>query len=262
VQPDSFRPAVGATTPLRLVIGDDFPGEQRPRDAKKIERFDLIGPDPDARPRAVEGADGANPAGAITTARPGVYALVFRGAESIITLPADKFEAYLREEGLDAALRARAERGDSAAPAREASSRCAKALLCVGGGGGRAWSAPAGLAFEIIPASDPCAARTGDTVAFVLLREGRPLAEAQLTALYSADGRTLRTVARTDAAGRASFTLRRPGLWVINAVSMDRAEGKLRRPDVDWISVWTSLSFDVAPAEATSDGSAIPKPRP
>ncbi len=251
VQPDTFRPAVGASTAVRLVIGDDFPGEQRPRDAKKIERFELIGPGPDARSVAVQGSDGANPAGEIATARPGGYAVVFRGTESIITLEPEQFEEYLREDGLDDALRSRRERGESAAPGREAYSRCAKALLCAGGEGaktGNAWSVPAGLAFEIMPASDPCAARTGDSFEFILLRDGRPLAGAKLTALYSADGRTHRASARTDAAGRASFTLARPGLWVINAVAMDRAEGKLRRPDVDWISVWTSLSFDVAPS--------------
>jgi hypothetical protein len=58
-------------------------------------------------------------------------------------------------------------------------------------------------------------------------------------------GKPTHATARTDAKGSATFTLKQPGLWVLNAVVMDQPpEG---RTDADWVSTWSSLSFDLAP---------------
>ena len=251
VQPDTFRPAVGAATGVRLFVGDGFPGEHKPRDAKKLERLDVIGPEAGAKPVAIDGKDGADPVGMITPAKPGVYAVAYRGKESTITLEAEKFEEYLREEGLTEVLKKREELNESKAAGREAYSRCAKSLLCAGGEPAGAWDVKTGLAVEIVPTTNPYAAHAGDTIAFLLLRDGKPVADAQLMALTQGDGKTIRTTARTDANGRASFTLKQSGLWVINAVRMDRVDPKAGRTDVDWVSIWSSLTFDLAPAAST-----------
>lgn len=250
VQPDSFRPAVGAATGVRLFVGDGFPGEHKPRDAKKLERFDVTGPEAGAKPVAIDGKDGADPVGTITPAKPGVYAVAYRGKESTITLEAEKFEEYLREEGLTEILKKRADLHESKAAGREAYSRCAKSLLCAGGEGAGAWDAKTGLTVEIVPTTNPYAARAGDTIAFLLLRDGKPVADAQLMALSQEGGKTIRATVRTDASGNASFTLKQPGMWVVNTVLMDRVDPTAKRTDVDWVSIWSSLSFDLAPAEA------------
>jgi len=239
---------VDASVDLRLYVGDGFPGEHKPRDAKKLERLDVIGPDADSNPVAVEGKDGADPVGSFTPVKPGVYVVSYRGRESTLTLEAEKFENYLREEGLEEVIKKRSELNESMTPGREAYSRCAKSLLCAGNSTDGAWNVKSGLTVEIVPASNPYAAHAGDTVGFVLLRDGKPVANAQLTGLSQVAGKTVRATARTDAAGKASFTLKQSGLWVINAVLMDRVDAKAGRADVDWVSIWSSLSFDIAGA--------------
>ena len=69
-------------------------------------------------------------------------------------LPADRFEDYLRQYGLDGIVTERARRGEKAKPGRERFYRYAKALLT-----GTAKSAtatrPLGFAYEIVPGDDP-----------------------------------------------------------------------------------------------------------
>lgn len=250
VQPDTFRPAVGAATGVRLFVGDGLPGEHKPRSARKLERLDVIGPDAGAKPVNIDGEDGADPVGTITPAKPGVYAVAYRGRESTISLEAEEFEEYLRQEGLTGILKNREELNESKAAGREAYSRCAKSLLCAGGEPSGAWDAKTGLTVEIVPLSNPYAAHAGDTIAFLLLRDGEPVADAQLMALTQDGGKTVRTTARTDASGKASFTLQQSGLWIINTVLMDRVDPTAKRTDVDWVSIWSSLSFDLARAES------------
>ncbi len=260
IAPETFRPAVNAATSVRLFVGDGFPGEHKPRDDKKLERFDITGPAADAKAVPIEGKDGADSAGSVTLAKAGVYAIAYRGKESTITLEADKFEEYLSEEGLDAVLRQRRELHESSAAGREAYSRCAKSLICVGDEPAGAWDRRTGLTLEIVPVSNPYAAHAGDTIDFLLLRDGKPVVGAQVTALTLDAGTTVRASARTDAKGKVSFTIRQSGLCVIGAVLMDRVDAAAKRTDVDWVSVWSTLSFDLAPA--IRDDTKTPSPAP
>src|SRR6185503_3389608 len=81
----------------------------------------------------VVGMPGADPAGAVRVGERGAAMLLYRGTPQPIVLEAAKFESYLREEGLEHVLAARAKAGNSDAPGRERFGRCAKALLAVGG---------------------------------------------------------------------------------------------------------------------------------
>ncbi len=250
IQPVSFRPELNSEVGVRLMVGDGFPGEARARDSKKFERLDVLGPSSEGKAVAIDGKDGDEPVGVIKLARPGVHAIAYRGRETTIELEAQKFEDYLREEGLDAIIQKRAELGESKAAGREGYSRCAKSLVTAGGESSGAWNATSGLKVEIVPTANPCAARAGDSLGFRLIRDGKPVQNAKLTALTQVAGSTVRMTSRTDDRGEANFTLRSPGLWVINVVLMDRVDPAANRSDVDWISIWSSLSFELAPSES------------
>ncbi len=245
IQPAAFRPAAGERVAIHLLVGDGFPGEHRAFDSKKALRLEVLAPEAQEKPLSIAGKDGDDPVGWVTVDRPGVWAVVYQGRESVITLEAGEFEAYLREEGLEHVIEARADIGESASPGRESYSRSAKALLCAGGRADGAWGARADLPLEIVPVTNPYSASAGERLEFMLLQRGNPVAGAQVMALCSVEGRTQRTTARTSAEGKASFHLEHPGLWVINAVRMERAAG---REDVDWTSTWSSLAFELASA--------------
>jgi uncharacterized GH25 family protein len=165
-------------------------------------------------------------------ASPGGVVIAYRSLRSAVLLPAEKFEAYLALEGLP-----------SVKPGREVFSRCAKGLLAVGGRGDPTFTKPVGLTLELIPEADPYTLAPGARLTVRLIYQGKPLPGALVMALDATDAQTPRQV-RSDAQGRASFTLPRAGAWLIKAVHMIPAP---RDAGADWESFWASLTFSLPP---------------
>ena len=90
--------------------------------------------------------------------------------------------------------------------------------------------------------------RPGDERSFRLLYEGKPLANALVTAtLLGTAASDLH--ARTDQHGRATFSLQSAGPWRIDAVHMIKAADAV---PADWESLWASLAFELSAPEATA----------
>ncbi|HET9298948.1 MAG TPA: DUF4198 domain-containing protein, partial [Candidatus Polarisedimenticolaceae bacterium] len=147
LEPSTFRPAPHGLVSVSVLVGQGFLGDTVPRDPEHLERF-VLGTAP------VVGLPGADPAGTVRVGDAGAATLLYRGTPQPITLEAAKFESYLREEGLEHVIAARAKAGKSNAPGRERYGRCAKALLAVGGISSSAPEA-LGCPFEIVPLADP-----------------------------------------------------------------------------------------------------------
>jgi uncharacterized GH25 family protein len=235
IEPATFQPAPGATVAIGLRSGENQVGETVPRREARIERFELVGP---GTKLPVRGAEGRDPAGEATPPVAGSWQVVFRSRPLSITLDPAEFEAYLREEGLEHVIAERAAKGQARVDGREIYSRCAKALLSVGGAGA-GFDRVVGLPLELIPERDPAALGTDRTFPVRLEFDGKPLAGALVVArAKGAADRPLR--ARTDAAGRAILELDGPGPWLVTSVHMIPApEGS----DADWESLWASLTF-------------------
>ncbi len=129
IEPSTFRPQPGSVIKVALRVGEDFKGEPVRRESEKIERFLLAS---SAGTAPIKGMEGADPAGLVRVDSPGLHTIVYRSTRSSIELPAEKFEAYLKEEGLERIVALRAARGESAKAGREVYSRCAKAIVLCG----------------------------------------------------------------------------------------------------------------------------------
>lgn len=276
IEPATFTPVAGSTVAVALRVGDGLPGEPVPRRQERIVRFALVGPldgQADGVPAEklltetpLDGVEGVAPAGFARVGGPGLYAVVYRSTESAIELPADKFESYLAEEGLERIAELRAARGESGEPGRERYSRSVKALLAVGPAGGeadleggeatagsagtpRTGDRPLGLDLELVAERDPRDGSAPGGFPFRLLRHGEPLAGALVEAvlLDGSPGRSELSApplaARSDAAGRVRFDLTPPGRWRVTAVDMEAAPPG---SGADWRSVWTALTFELA----------------
>ena len=172
-----------------------------------------------------------------------VVAMESRPAFSV--LPAQRFEAYLADEGLQAALAWRAAKGLSDRPGRETYSRRTKALVQVGAATSAddaAATAVLGLTLEIVPEANPYRLAPGARLPVRVVYRGRPLARARVK-LFSLDlaQRTL-AEAVTDRDGRASFTVPPRGDWLLTTVWTR----PVTAPQADFETIFSSLTFGYA----------------
>ena len=223
---------------MHLVVGQRFRGDALPRNPALIERFVLVS---GAGELPVAGRPADEPAGLVTPAQAGLAWVAYRSLESPLSLDADRFEEYLRDEGLEWVIADRARRGESGRPSRELFSRAAKALVKVGGAGSAGFDRPLGLALELVPEKDPYALRRGEDLPVRLLLQGRPLAGVLVSALPYASPEAKQSL-RSDRDGRVRFREIGPGVWLVKAVQMVRVADD---PNADWRSVWASLTFEV-----------------
>jgi uncharacterized GH25 family protein len=247
LEPSSFRPAQGEQVDVRVRVGEHFQGDPVPRSSSRIERFAAMVPGDRELELPLKGAEGADPAGQAVLPVPGTWILVYDTNHARVELEADKFEPYLREEGLEAIIALRKQRGQSAARSREIYSRCAKALVVVGketGGHDRVL----GLPLELVPEASPAALPAGGELPVLLLYQGKPLAGALVVALRK-DQPTEKVSARSGKDGRVRLRLDRPGDWLVKAVHMVPAP---EASGADWESIWASLTFHM---DGGTDGS-------
>jgi uncharacterized GH25 family protein len=231
IEPSTFRPAVGVRMSAALRVGQDFTGDPVGRDSEAIDKFIVRD---NAGERDIPGLEHRDPAGLFTVDKAGGAVVGYRTHPKYLEMPPDKFEQYLRDEGLEKIVEARAKRGESQKPSREIYSRCAKSLL-VAGDGPSNFEKPLAFRYEIVPLKI-----AADAIDVRLLYESKPLAGALVIAL-NRDDPTLRIRLRSDAAGRVSFKLPKRGVWLIKSVWMIPAPPS---SNADWESLWASLTFE------------------
>ncbi|MBM4197965.1 MAG: DUF4198 domain-containing protein [Gammaproteobacteria bacterium] len=244
IEPAAYTPAVGATVPLTLRVGENFSGTSQPYVRDWFIDFSVNSA---AGRVAVTGFAGDDPAATIVLKSPGLVVIGYSSTRSFVNLEAERFNAYLRAEGLQRIEEQRRQRGESGSSGREYYSRCAKSLLRVGAGTppGATTSLhdrPLGYALELVPQADPYLLVPGERLPLALLYRGKPL-EGALVIAFTAETPTRRVELRTGRDGMVKLPLDRAGRWLVKAVHMIPMPAG--DPVADWESFWASLTFEV-----------------
>jgi uncharacterized GH25 family protein len=242
IDPTTFVPELGQIVGVRLRVGQGLLGDPLPRDPALINQFiveDAAGRKP------VVGRDGADPAGFLRVAVPGLLVVGYRSNPSPIELEAAKFNQYLKEEGLDAVAALRAHRNETGARARERFSRCAKSLVLSGSPSEAQGDRRLGFTLELVAERNPYAIRAGEVLPVRLTYENRPLAGALVVAMNRLHP-SEKLAARTDREGRVRFRLSSDGMWLVKAVHMLPAPAGA---NAEWESYWASLTFELRTAD-------------
>jgi uncharacterized GH25 family protein len=238
IEPTAFLPDAGKIIGLRLRVGQDFLGDPLPHNSALIEQF--VSVDSTGR-KPVVGRDGADPAGLVRVATPGLLIIGYKSNPSPITLPAAKFNQYLQEEGLDAIADLRARRNQTNSDAREIFSRCAKSLVLSGIPNDTEADRALGFPLELVTLKNPYTLRAGQDLPVSLTYEGHPLSGALVVAMNHLNP-AAKLMGRTDKNGRVTFKLPEGGMWLIKAVHMIPAPAGT---NAEWASFWASLTFEL-----------------
>lgn len=241
IEPTTFNPAPNQPVGLGLRVGERFKGEPVARDPLKIESFVVRGPH--YFTKLVEGEPGAEPAGVVTLEHHGMHVVGYRNKRTHIELEAEKFEEYLRSEGLDRIIQIRKERGESDKPGREVYSRAAKTILNVGEPSAMAMEPNFRYTFEIVPLRNPATLRLGqDDFTVRCVQQGAVPVKKLAVFAERRDDPSEPMRAETDEDGRATFRFDRPGVWMVRAILMTPAAEGL---NADWESIWATLVFEI-----------------
>jgi len=232
-------------------VGEHFLGDPIPRDPASIISFISVtekGSEP------IEGLPGRDPAGMLPIEGAGMMIIAFSNRPSRVDLPPDRFEKYLRDEGLEKIIKLRAARGETGKPSSELFSRYAKCLIAAGGkSAGVAASRPLGLFFELVPESNMSLFKAGSSSRFHLLFQGKPL-EGALVVAISRQHPTKKISGRSDKNGRVSLRFDQPGDWLVKAVHMTPAAPG---SGAQWRSFWASVSFHMEKATTGASKRAV-----
>ncbi|MBO2008193.1 DUF4198 domain-containing protein [Hymenobacter negativus] len=252
-----FRLQPGQTVSVHTFVGADFKGEPWTTKATKIQRLVRYGPTPtdstSLTPISPTEADTFHTA--FYFKQPGTHVVLLRSTNSFIELPADQFTAYLREEGLDYALKLRQERDEMAKPGRETYRRCAKALIQVGEAAATATATDSacrhvyGLPLELVPEQNPYRLAADKALTVRVLRAGKPAFGVAVQVWQRQPGSlpTTHYTTRANQNGRILLRLSGPGPYLLAAVEMGVSPAKLH-DRADWQSTWASLTFAGPPA--------------
>jgi uncharacterized GH25 family protein len=248
MQAQPFNPPAKTASELSLHVGEYFEGEQLPFTSAYIaalrqyacgEQLDLMSQVP---------AGVALKPFKFQLGCTGTHLIAMDSHPSLITLPADKFTAYLHDEGLDDIVKRREATGDAAKPGRERFRRNVKALISVNAKDKAsvktqtAQTAQTAQRLQIVPAQGTLTQAPGAAMRFQVLFDGKPLANRLVKAWYKHDGQTLLVRTRSDAGGHVVFNFPYAGPWMLSVVYMLPAT---ETAEADWDSYWGNLTFEL-----------------
>jgi uncharacterized GH25 family protein len=243
IEPGKTHVAVGEAVPLSVFVGENFMGETWGGNGRRItqyQHFSRAGVE-DLLPSLSQKDTVVTLPDFVPTAA-GTHLLAFATNNSYIELEPDKFEAYLKEDGLDNALAYRKEHGEQTRNGREAYRRCAKVLIQAGNSPDATYREPGGMTLDILPLKNPARVKAeGGTLRFQVNYEEKALAGALVRLWYKDSASPTQVfLQRSSAEGEVSFTAQGQGLYMVSVVKMTRLEND---PKADWQSVWGSLVF-------------------
>ncbi len=241
IEPATFLPETGQIVGVRLRVGRGLLGDPLPRNPALVKEF--VVEDKEGR-KPVVGRSGADPAGFLRVAAPGLLVVGYSSNPSPVELTADKFNQYLKEEGLDSVIALRTRRNESTEGAHEVFSRCAKSLLNSGSSNDAQGDRRLGFTLELVAERNPYALRAGGELPVRLTYENRPLAGALVVAINRLNPAE-KVAARSDRSGRVKLRLHSGGMWLVKAVHMVPAP---TGSGAEWTSYWASLTFELPDA--------------
>ena len=239
----NWTPAAGTAVTITAGVGEKFPTRTNLRARENwLAQWRVVGAAGEVPVTKEFRRDNLVMATDITLPAPGAYLGVAMITAQVTEMKGPEFTDYLKEEGLENIIAARAAAGETDKTTKEKYARYAKVAIRNGAGSGAHLTRPAGLAAEFVPSTDPTSIRPGGSLTVQLLANGKPVANAAVSAVN--DEKPVRVM--TDSQGRATFTIDRPGAWLIKTVHMVRLP-QTGTPEADWESFWVTLSFHTAP---------------
>lgn len=248
---DDFSPDINQTVSLRTEVGQVFVGDDVPNIEEFYSDYSVLsasGREP------IQGNLATSPPAYFETTQAGSYIVGQRTLRSVVELEADEFVTYLKKQGMEYIIPRLTERNLDGKLAKEAFSRCAKAIVQTSEPFGKTpeieqalLSTPLNYSYEIIPLSNPRLLKVGETFKIRLEYEGQPQANAEVLSISQKttlqDQQYHGQRFRSNNRGIVEIPMTTAGIWMFSAVHMEQRN----RYEADWESFWANLTFKIKP---------------
>lgn len=241
IQPAKYFANAGEVIGLNFFVGEHFKGERWGGGGRRVTTLNYFHHGTvDNLTKSVAYQDSTLNL-SVTLAKSGTHAITIATNNSYIELESDKFEAYLKEDGLEHIQEWRASKNKSKEKSREYYQRCARTLIQVGATKDQGYRASSGMVLEIVSQENPYLQKPGAPVHYQILYKNKPLAKALVRFWYrDPAGLVSEEKQRSDDEGKVSFELKKKGEYLVSVVWM---EPWLDDNKADVISTWGSLTF-------------------
>jgi uncharacterized GH25 family protein len=240
LQPAKFRFALGETIKLDFMVGESFTGEFWDLKKHKVEKIQLH--------RLSGSRDLANDVKltqgnnlALQADQEGTYLFSLQSNAAYIELEGEKFNDYLKEDGLDYILDERTKSGSLNKKSTEFYTRFAKLLVQTGNKTDDTYKKKLGLWYEIIPDQNPFTLKVGDHLQCRVLFDGKPAAHALVKVWNRVGTTTFLQNIYTEKDGSMRFPISASGPWMVSSVRMIHSE----TAGAEYHSLWASLVFGI-----------------
>lgn len=240
LQPKKFRLALNEELNTAFLEGENFEGESWDWKKNKILKLELshlakvtdlkLQVKPDAKDKLK-----------FKLLEAGTYLLSMQSNETYLEQEANKFNDYLKENGLDDVIDMRAKANTLDQPSKEFCSRYAKLLVQAGTKTDDTFKKKTGMRIDIIPKQNPYLLKSGDYLLCQVLFDGQPSAHQMVKVWNKIGNTTFQQNNFTENDGTIKFPISSRGPWMVTTVKMIPSE----KPGADWQSFWGSLVFGI-----------------
>ncbi|MES2005653.1 MAG: DUF4198 domain-containing protein [Bacteroidota bacterium] len=245
--PQKFFYTIRETAIIRFKVGEHFLGENWKGSRENIQQLLYYPPSGEV----IDMSAGLSPSQGDSVRIPlkeeGTHMLVFNSTNLSINLEPEKFNASLKEEGLDQAMAYRKLQKEENKTVTEHYQRSVKTIFQVGGQLSDLVTRPTSLPLDIVPLENPYSIpdlykTSALKVSFRVFFKNHPLDNALVKIWYQEKGRGV-TMDSLRTSKRGTITTERhPGPFMLSCVYMDHT--LLPGRETEWQSYWASLSFE------------------
>ena len=240
LQPSKYRYAVGEAMTIDFKVGENFTGESWDLKRHTVEQVQLVNA---SGVKKLESTVQKTKSKNLTTVldKPGTYVIGLESNFAYLELEADKFNEYLKEDGLENILELRKKENTLDKPSREFYKRYAKLMVQAGPVADDTYKKRLGFRYEIMPLTNPYTLKPGDYLDCRVMWENKPVPHTLVKVWNYVGNRTFLQNIYTENDGTIRFPISTSGPWMVSAVKMIPSE----RDGAEYQSQWASLVFGI-----------------
>src|SRR4030095_13370693 len=242
LQPNKFIYKVGEDINMRLLVGENFEGENWTGNNKSIKSFQLHLNDA-MDDLSYQITDSVGDSLRFSIHEEGTFMITYNSTNKYIELKPEDFLNYLKEDGLQNAIDYRKENGELDSIGREVYQRSVKTLFQVGKATTGLYKKETNLPLDIIPLTNPYTVKKLDKPEGFTVRilfQKQPLAKAVIKVWHRQNNETKKVELTSDEKGEINFPVSPTGIWMVSTVKLVRLP---KDSTAQWQSYWGSLTF-------------------